>query len=60
MLPLNGLMKIPEDVIVGFGIYGLSLRLECGEQYAFVIPVTVWFQQQPKDFYVAGFQGFVK
>jgi hypothetical protein len=37
-LPLNGLTKFPEDVTVGVGIYGLSLRLECGEQYAFVIP----------------------
>jgi hypothetical protein len=53
-------MKIPEDVKVGVGIYGLSLRLECGEQYAFVIPVTAWFRQQPKERYTAGFQGLVK
>jgi hypothetical protein len=38
-LPLNGLTKFPEDVTVGVGIYSLSLRLECSEQYAFVIPV---------------------
>jgi hypothetical protein len=31
-------MKFPEDVTVGVSIYGFSLRLECGEQYAFVIP----------------------
>jgi hypothetical protein len=37
-LPMNGLTKFPEDVTVRVGIYGLSLRLECGEQYAFVIP----------------------
>jgi hypothetical protein len=37
-LPSNGLTKFPEDVTVGVGIYGLSLRLECGEQYAFVFP----------------------
>jgi hypothetical protein len=36
-LPLNGLTKFPEDVTVGVSIYGLSLRPECGEQYAFVI-----------------------
>ncbi|PNF13889.1 hypothetical protein B7P43_G11306 [Cryptotermes secundus] len=41
-LPLNGLMKFPEDVTVGVGIYGLSLRLECGGQYVFMIPVTAW------------------
>jgi hypothetical protein len=35
---LNGITKFPEDVTVGVGIYGLTLRLECGEQYAFVIP----------------------
>jgi hypothetical protein len=35
-LPMNGLTKFLEDVTVGVGIYGLSLRLECGEQYAFV------------------------
>jgi hypothetical protein len=35
-LPLNGLTKF--TATVGVGIYGLSLRLECGEQYAFVIP----------------------
>jgi hypothetical protein len=28
----------PGPVTVGIGIYGLSLRLECSEQYAFVIP----------------------
>jgi hypothetical protein len=38
MLLLNGLTKFPADVTVGVGIYGLSLRLGCGEQYAFVIP----------------------
>jgi hypothetical protein len=38
-LLLNGLMKFPEDVTVGVGIYGLSLRLKFGEQYAFLIPV---------------------
>jgi hypothetical protein len=26
----------PEDIIVAVGIYGLSLRLECGDQYVFV------------------------
>jgi hypothetical protein len=31
-------MKFPEDVAVGVGIYDLSLRLECGKQYAFVLP----------------------
>jgi hypothetical protein len=35
---LNGLKKFSEDITVGVGIYGLSLRLECGEQYVFVIP----------------------
>jgi hypothetical protein len=34
--------------------------LECGEQYAFVIPVTAWFREQPKEFDAAGFQGLVK
>jgi hypothetical protein len=34
---LNGLNGVPEDVTVRVDIYGLSLRLECGEQYAFVI-----------------------
>jgi hypothetical protein len=37
-LPLNGLMKFPEDVTVGVAIYGLSMRMECGKQYVFVIP----------------------
>jgi hypothetical protein len=32
-----GLTKFPEDVTVGAAIYGLSLRLEWGEQYGFVI-----------------------
>jgi hypothetical protein len=32
------LTKFPEDVTVGVGIYSLSLRLECGEQFAVVIP----------------------
>jgi hypothetical protein len=27
-----------EDVTIGVGIYGLSLRLECGERCAFMIP----------------------
>jgi hypothetical protein len=31
-------MKFLKDITVGVGIYGLSLRLECDEQYAFVIP----------------------
>ncbi|PNF30236.1 hypothetical protein B7P43_G01249 [Cryptotermes secundus] len=38
MLLLNDFTKFPEDVALGVGIYGLSLRLECGEQYAIVIP----------------------
>jgi hypothetical protein len=38
LLPLNDLTKFPEDVTVGVSIYGLSLRLECGKKYAFVIP----------------------
>jgi hypothetical protein len=37
-LPLNGLVKFPEDVTIGVGIYGLSSMLECSEQYAFMIP----------------------
>jgi hypothetical protein len=55
---LNGLTKFPEDVTVGVGIYGLSLRLESGE--AVEREVTAWFRQQPREFYAAGFQGLVK
>jgi hypothetical protein len=39
-------MMFPEDVKGGVGIYGLSLRLECSEQYAFVIPED-WEYQIP-------------
>jgi hypothetical protein len=53
---LNGLTKFPEDVTVEVGIYGLFLRLECGEECAFVIPedledgVTLnFFRQATQD-----------